>query len=86
MKRPWTVGAVVGAAVGSFWVAFIRYAMDHPNSFAGKGWMSLAFLMLLTCPFFEMWWVAWWLAPVLNALMYAVIFTAATSWIQSRKK
>lgn len=82
MKRPGTVGAVLGGAVGSFWVAVIHTAMNHPGSFSGNGWMPM---MLLTCPFFETWWMAWWLAPVLNALLYAVIFTAATSWIPSRK-
>jgi hypothetical protein len=83
MKRPGTLGAVLGASVGLFWVAVLQTAINNPRSFQGDGWMPVAFL---TCPFVEMFLIAWWLVPISNAFLYALVFTAATSWIQSRRK
>jgi hypothetical protein len=86
MKRPGTVGGVLGASVGGsvglFWAAVLHTAINNPRSFQGDGWMPV---MFLTCPTFEMYFVAWWFVPVSNAFLYALIFAAGTGWIQSRK-
>jgi hypothetical protein len=98
MKRPHVLGAVLGALVGTFWVAVVIsemakvYPVDKewsaillpaihlPHPDAGV-WVAL---MFGTCPTVELIWIKWWLVPASNALLYAVIFAAASGWIQSR--
>jgi hypothetical protein len=61
MRKPATVAAVIGFNVGMYWI------------FAGQSGFGWDRIMRVSCPPMAGVRAPWWLVPVLNAALYAVI-------------
>ncbi len=69
MKKRIAMAALIGATVGAVWVMVLG-AGHSPNSSLASGWNAI---MWASCPSVAAIRAAWWMVPLLNALLYAVI-------------
>lgn len=65
MKKRIAMAAVIGATVGAGWVMVLG-----PHSSLASSWSAI---MWASCPAIGAIGAAWWLVPLLNGILYAVI-------------
>ncbi len=68
MKKRISTAALIGAIVGVSWVMVLN--AGSPNSSLASAWTAL---MWASCPSIGAIRAAWWLVPLLNSILYAVI-------------
>jgi len=69
MKLRIAMAAVIGATVGAGWVMVLG-AGHSPNSSLTSVWNAI---MWASCPAIGAIRAAWWLVPLLNSILYAMI-------------
>ena len=69
MKKRIAIAALIGATVGAGWVMVLD-AGHSSNSSLASGWNAI---MWASCPSIGAIRTAWWLVPLLNSILYAVI-------------
>ena len=69
MKKAITIAAVIGVNVGIFWVSIVA-AGPSIYSPLTPVWTAI---MWTSCPPIAAIRTAWWLVPILNGILYAVI-------------
>jgi hypothetical protein len=69
MKKRIAMAALIGAAVGAGWVLVLD-AGHIPGSSLTSAWNAI---MWASCPSIGAIRAAWWLVPLLNSILYAVI-------------
>jgi hypothetical protein len=69
MKKRIAMAAVIGAAVGAGWVMALGAGHSSDSSLA-SAWNAI---MWASCPAIGAIRAAWWLVPLLNGILYAVI-------------
>ena len=67
MKKRIAMAAVIGATVGAGWVMALGAGHSSDSSLA---WSAI---MWASCPVIAAIRAAWWLVPLLNSILYAVI-------------
>jgi hypothetical protein len=69
MKKRIAIAAFIGATLGAVWVMVL--GLGHgPNSSLTSAWNAI---MWMSCPALGAMRAAWWLVPLLNGILYAVI-------------
>jgi hypothetical protein len=69
MKKAITIAAVIGVNVGFFWVSVVGAVLNLYAPFT-PAWNVI---MWASCPPIQAIRTAWWLVPILNGILYAVI-------------
>jgi hypothetical protein len=69
MKKRIAMAAVIGATVGAGWVMVLDAGRNSDSPLA-SGWNAI---MWASCPAIGAIRAAWWLVPLLNGILYAVI-------------
>jgi hypothetical protein len=69
MKNGIAMAALIGAAIGAVWVMVLGVG-HSPNSSLTSAWNAI---MWMSCPAIAAIRAAWWLVPLLNSILYAVI-------------